>query len=144
MKQRTLILFVIMCIFLVSCSAKQTEDDLPDEVLSLVETYMDACKISADEAIQYIHFESEFTRETYLISGVKLLDYKVNKTEKINDNLYALTVLVKTTATGDDFLRVYNFAALIDEKWFYINGVGNIPLNLKDDFDEEKYSYTHE
>jgi hypothetical protein len=37
--------------------------------------------------------------------------------------------------------HVYNFVAFIDDKWFYINGSGNIPSNLMDNLDEEKYSY---
>jgi len=36
---------------------------------------------------------------------------------------------------------VYNFVALIDKIWYFINGVGNIPPDIKDNLDEEKYTY---
>ena len=87
-------------------------------------------------------------REAYIISGDKLLDYKIENVEKINDNLYAFTILVKTEQStfysGDIFERVFNFVARIDDEWYFLNGVSHIPADLQENLDIEKYTNTGE
>ena len=66
----------------------------------------------------------------------------------INDRLVALTVLIKTVQTvrysGDTFDRVYNFLVKIEDSWYYVNGVSNIPPSIQDGLDANKYAYDDE
>ena len=121
---------------------------IPDEVMSLLERYMDAYKNGTTESVCYMHFENEFTRTAYIDSGDKLIDYKIEATEKINDNLYCFTLMAKTQLMafqfGDDYQRVYNFAAQIGDEWYYINGVSNIPPAVQDNLDISKYTNADE
>ena len=125
-----------------------SEPDIPDEVAELVETYMDAYKKGTEESAAYAHFESDFVRSAYIESGDRLIDYKLESTEKINDNLYSVTLLVKSESSimyfGDEYQRVYNFTARIENEWYYINGVSNIPPALQENLDVNKYTYEGE
>lgn len=89
--------------------------------------------------------DDEFKRSAYINSNDQLVDYKVESFEKINDNLYGLVVFVKTKQSvmrsGDEYMRVFNFAAYINGEWHYINGVNNIPDALRDNLDVSRYTY---
>ena len=109
---------------------------------------MEAYRKGTEYAVEYTHFEDEFVREAYIISGDKLLDYKIENVERINDNVYAFTILVKTEQStfysGDIFERVFNFVARIDDEWYFLNGVSHIPADLQENLDIEKYTNTGE
>lgn len=119
---------------------------VPDEVTELFEKYMDAYKNGVEESVVYAHFEDEFTRSAYIGSNDKMIDYKVESTEKINDDLYCFTLLAKNEVGirhfGDDYRRVYNFVGRIGDEWYVMNGVGNIPQALQENLDASKYTYT--
>lgn len=145
----------VLALFLTGCAALPAEPsqtpeatDILDEVMSLVEQYMDAYKSGTAESVAYMHFESEFIRSAYIDSGDKLIDYKLESTEKINDNLYSVTLLVKSESSimyfGNEYQRVYNFTARIENEWYYINGVSNIPPALQENLDVSKYTYEGE
>ena len=135
-------LFVLIFALLVSFF--QLRDKLPEDAQSLVETYMDAYMNGTKESARYAHFENEVIKDAYLNGATYLIDYRIESTKRINDKLYALTVLVKTNHTGDAYMRVYNFVALINEQWYFINGVGNIPEELQDNLDKSQYLYKGE
>lgn len=118
---------------------------IPDEVRSLAEDYMNAYKNGTDQSVEYMHFEDDFVRSAYIASNGKLIDYEMESIEKINDNLYAFTVLVLTEQAtwhgGEDYERVYNFAVRIEGTWYYVNGISHIPVDLQDNLDPSKYLY---
>ena len=118
---------------------------LPEEVSALIESYMAAYQIGTEKSVEYMHFEDDFIRSVYMASGDRLIAYEMESAEKINDKLYALTILVKTNSTvfhfGDEYQRIYNFVAQIDGEWFYLNGVTNIPSDLQDNLTAENYGY---
>ena len=126
------------------------EPEIPDEALSLVVTYMDAFKIGVNEAVKYIHFSDDWTEGAYLDSNDRLLDYRIESTEVINDDLIALTIQTRTMVSDETgqtqgegtYFVVYNFVARIEGEWRFINGVRHIPEDLKDNFDESKYQYS--
>jgi len=148
-KWPALILLCFLCvIILVSITQQRRDVTIPDDVATLIEKYMNAYRRGTTESADYIHFEDEFKKSAYITSADKLLDYKLESTEKINDNLYALVVLVKTEHStfysGDVYNRVWNFAARIDGNWYYLNGVSNVPTELQDNLDKSKYTYNDE
>ena len=142
----SIIIILALCLFvLFALRQSKTTSLIPNEVSELVNNYMEAYRKGTEYAVEYTHFEDEFVREAYIISGDKLLDYKI---EKINDNLYAFTILVKTEQStfysGDIFERVFNFVARIDDEWYFLNGVSHIPADLQENLDIEKYTNTGE
>lgn len=118
---------------------------LPAEALDLINNYMSAFKKGTDKSVEYIYMEDEFKRSAYINSGDMLIDYKIESFEKINDNLYGLVVLTKTEQSmitfGDVYRSVFNFVGYIDGKWRYINGVANIPTDIQENLDVNKYKY---
>jgi len=126
------------------------EAEIPDEVLSLVVTYMDAFKTGVNEAVKYIYFSDDWTEGVYLDTNDRLLDYRIENVEMINDDLIALTIQTRTMVsdeTGETqgegtFFVAYNFVARIDGEWRFINGVRHIPEVIKENFDESKYQYS--
>ena len=158
------LLGLTLALLLVGCAASPAEpsqppapaestqpmetDGVPDEVVSLVEQYMNAYKNGTGESVDYMHFESEFIRSAYIDSGDKLIDYQIEDAEKINDDLYCFTLLMKSQSSvfqsGDEYQRVFNFAARIENEWYYINGVSNIPPAIQENLDVSKYTYTGE
>lgn len=145
----SIIVILALCLFvLFALRQSKTTSLIPNEVSELVNNYMEAYRKGTEYAVEYTHFEDEFVREAYIISGDKLLDYKIENVEKINDNLYAFTILVKTEQStfysGDIFERVFNFVARIDDEWYFLNGVSHIPADLQENLDIEKYTNTGE
>jgi len=126
-----------------------SNQEMPDEAQALMEAYMDAMKQGVHEAVKYVHFGDDWTEAVYLESNDRLLDYRIEKTEVINDGLVAFTIHSRTAVTDEtgqtqgegSYIIVYNFAARIDGEWRFITGVRHIPEVLKDNFDESKYSY---
>ena len=145
----SIIIILALCLsVLFALRQSKTTSLFPNEVSELVNNYMEAYRKGTEYAVEYTHFEDEFVREAYIISGDKLLDYKIENVEKINDNLYAFTILVKTEQStfysGDIFERVFNFVARIDDEWYFLNGVSHIPADLQENLDIEKYTNTGE
>ena len=143
----SIIIILALCLFvLFALRQSKTTSLIPNEVSELVNNYMEAYRKGTEYAVEYTHFEDEFVREAYIISGDKLLDYKIENVEKIN--LYAFTILVKTEQStfysGDIFERVFNFVARIDDEWYFLNGVSHIPADLQENLDIEKYTNTGE
>lgn len=121
---------------------------LPAEALDLINNYMSAFREGTDKSVEYIYMEDEFKRSAYINSGDMLIDYKIESFEKINDNLYGLVVLTKTEQSmitfGDIYRSVFNFVGYIDGEWRYINGVANIPTDIQENLDVNKYTYDDE
>ncbi len=143
-------LFIIaVCIlFVVLFHSNTNTSELPEEASLVLENYMEEYKKGTPYAVEYAHFENEFIREAYIQSGDKMLDYNIESIEKINEYLYALTILIKTEQSilhqGDEYARAYNFMALIDDRWYFLNGVDNIPMNIQTNLDYSQYEYYHE
>lgn len=134
-----LLVIIALGVFALSISQRNS---LPEDVQALVDQYMEAYKFGTKEAAQYAHFESELIRVAYLDAATILIDYRLESTERVNDDLYALTVLVKTNYTGNAYLRVYNFVGYVEGQWRYMNGIGNIPEGIRDNLDEDRYTYS--
>lgn len=130
------------CLILVLIGCNNTSNDtLPNEAQTLVENYMNAFKIGTKDSAEYAYFRNEEIRDAYCNAATILIDYRIEKIEKINQNLYALTILNKTNMTEDAYLKAYNFVGFIDGEWYFINGVGNIPESISENLNKEVYSY---
>ncbi len=138
-------LFLFVLAFFAVWHNKQKKESvsLPREAEKCVEMYISAYKEGTEEAVVYMHFEDEFRRNAYINSNDKLLEYVIKDTEKLSDDLYALTVEAKTENNllmyGDTFRQAFNFVVRIDGEWYYLNGASHIPENLRGEIDLDKY-----
>ena len=95
------------------------------------------------KAVEYCHFEAsehhsqDAHRNLYIRSGCAIQDYRIQRIDKINDGLYALTLELQD-ASGQ-WKTVYNFVGRINGAYRYINGVSHIPEALRTNFDPSAY-----
>jgi len=145
-----LVMMSVLSLLLVACSQtnsqiKSAAGDIPKEVTDLLTNYLEAGKEGG--GLEYVHFENDADKELSYANPVTLLDYKITQSEKVNDDLYAFTILTQDSGMPQqyidegDYLQVYNFAARIEGTWYVITNQRNIPDNLKTGFDPSKYSY---
>ena len=124
---------------------QRKKSGVPDEVTEVLTAYMDAYREGIEHTADYVHFESDFIRSAFFADPDKLIDYKVESAERINDRLYAFTVLCKTEQTvlhyGEDYLRCFNFVTKIGDRWYFLNGVNHIPQENRENLDETRYVY---
>lgn len=119
----------------------QCHKTLPHAAEEVFIKYMEAFKNGAKEASQYAYFRNDELQHIYEDSGTVLIDYRIENIMRINENLFAITVLVKTNRTSKSYMRVYNFLGRIDGAWQFINGVGNVPDEICTNLNKENYSY---
>jgi len=132
---------IVLSIIVGSIYAYLYNYTLPNAANDVLTKYMDAYKNGTKEAAQFAYFKNDQIKTTYMNAGTILYDYRIEEISRINDDLFALTVLVKTNRTGESYMRVYNFLGRIDNSWRFINGVGNIPDEINQNLDIEAYSY---
>lgn len=138
---------VIVCVLAIAAALTAwwvNRPVLPAEVRQLVKDFNDAMLVDPEIAVEYVHFENPFFRKLFVEAGVQVKAYQVEAAEKINDNLYSFTILCTNNDAIGTTKQAYNFAALIDGKWWYITGVSHIPQNLRENLDESKYVYEDE
>lgn len=142
-KSISIVFFCLVYLFLTGCKEKEIPEksEVPEEVLTFVETVMEAGKIGSSEDIKYKHFENEILIQYDLASNDKIIDYKIEHAEMINENLTALTMQIKSEQTYGEYEQVYNFVARIDGELYYVTNVREIPPELKENLDESKYRY---
>jgi len=143
MKGRTisLLLAVLILMFLNSCGKNCTIEsegsntfDCPDEVYSLVVNYSEAYKQGTPIAKKYVYFQNEERRNAFENDSAKLLAYSIEDIIKINDNLYEISLLIRTDIliyageiNEQEYLRITNYAGKIDGEWKIILNERSIP-----------------
>lgn len=139
--RRKILLFLLCAIML--CSITGCGSDM-QRVEQCARQYLQAFQDGGmAEAVQYCHFEanefysSDDHRQLYIRSGCAIQDYRIQKIDKVNDRLYALTL----TLQDDSGLwkTVYHFVGYIDGAFHYINGIHHIPPALCTGLDREAY-----
>ncbi len=124
---------------------------VPQEVISFFEDYMEAGKkgLHSSEALSYCYYSpnSEFYRQMDETTPWFVLDYEIDQIEKINDGLYAFTVLTKKSASDAEdtsagyYDRIFNFVGEIDGRQYIIKNIRDIPEALTEGLNPDLYSY---
>lgn len=130
---------LLLAVFLSGCT--ENGEHIPNEVQDTVESYFEAFKQSTAEAAKYAYFPTEDIREIYVEqTQQKLVSYKVKSIEKLNDELYAVTVVGRLNTYDSDEIA-YGFVGNIDGTWLYIGTVDYIPETLSEGLDLSEYQY---
>lgn len=118
---------------------------VPTEIKELLDSYYTHYQEGVAESVKLMYFSDAQMKQAYVDSNDYLIDYKLENIEKINEKLYAVTVNCKTMYSmiliPDEFEKVYNFIAYIQGNWVYINNISQIPMELQENLNPEKYVY---
>lgn len=147
-----LLLSLTLLVPLIACAKTDEQgskfgEDIPAEVADFIVEYYEAFKKSEGDARPYRYYISEEIKErTYANSpDYKVLEYEIKDGEKLSDNLYAfkISVLMDTMPQekidNRDFYSYYNFVAKIDGKWLICPGKADIPADMKEGFDLDRF-----
>lgn len=92
-----------------------------------------------------MHFEDDSIRDIFIATEDRLENYEIENIEKINENLYSVTLLTRMKINhipGQEGLSTsYNFVVRIGNQWFYLNGINHIPENLRENLNPDNYRY---
>ena len=142
MKRTFIVIFILAALLSTSCNSNYSRS-IPDEVVQLAEEYLDALINSTSKPIDIVYFKPEHDteKEDYLNQGYPLLSYKIEDIEEINKDLYCLTILYELSTTSGNYIKAYNFIGVIDGEYKFIINQRDIPENIKENFESEKYIY---
>lgn len=136
------ILFYLFLLALItSCARNANSDfpDIPDNIMNLYTNYMVAAQKGATEAATYRYFVNEQEEKAFSSNeNWKILEYQLNKAEKLSDFLYAFTSDIKS---NEGKAKVYYFAAWFQEEWNFVLNIQAVPEAIKKDIDIEEYTY---
>jgi hypothetical protein len=137
-------------------------EDVPQNVFDFMVNYLNACMISNAEAFPYVRFFSEYADTyvfSYLHAGIRVGKWEINSFERINENLYAVNYYYEHITPReelidgewviyeDDWVVDYtgnapNFVGILDGEMFVIINVREVPEELAEGLDREKYRVT--
>lgn len=135
-----IILAVAVCMGWISVVKGRTISFIPDDVTQFLYSYLDTCMEHPENAVDYVHFESDIERDAFGRSHLEILDYEILGAQKINDRLYAFTL--KVVKEYDTYPKRYYFVGLIDNDLYLMVNAGNVPEALQDGFNKEDFALT--
>jgi len=138
-KSICLVLSVILLLALFSGCEKPQPEFIEAE--SYLRAYYDALKHGFANAHGYLYFgEYEFVREDIIQFPDKLVDYIIEDSQRINDNLYEFTVLTEfDTIHVGMYSRGFSFVGRIGDQVYVMMSIDYIPEELRENLDYEKY-----
>lgn len=143
--RHALLVFFVVCLLgaysaSLSKKASQTISFIPSDVTDYFYSFLNTLQDHPEDAVTYCHFETDGEKVAYSLSNVHVLSYELLGVEKINDDLYAFTIHLEKEF--DTHPRRYYFVGKIDGNLRLMVNAGNIPEELKEGFDEKRFTLT--
>ena len=94
--------------------------------------------------VLYFPQESTYEKiayETNVENGIYPISAVIHHVDKVNENLYAVSLNVTMANTEQSGNEVFNFVAKVDDQWRYILACTNIPKEIVGDSDLSEYWY---
>lgn len=133
--------FLCMILLFTACSSNPSDasPDIPEDVESFLEEYLEVRREGTDKAVEYVYFPEEYANhyELYKNSGDILLEYSISESKKVNDGLYAFRI--RFASEGAPVEEAYNFVAVIDGEYRIIINRRSVPEELRENFTEDDY-----
>jgi len=139
------ILLFLLFVFIVGCSNTKENDKTAfssSEASSLIEEYYESLKDGFGSVNEYLYFgdQYEYIRKEVIEFPDKLVDFIVEDSSRINENLYEFTVLTEFDLFQPGvFVRDFAFVGNINGRAYVITSVDFIPDELSENLDIEKY-----
>lgn len=113
-----------------------TAGGLPDDVEEAVLEYYRAALKGPEAEAEFLYWPMEYNwmQQIYATHNGTTIAYDIKKIEKVNDNLYALTVDCTTTQdfTSETSSEYTGYVGKIDNIWRYIIHAGYVPDEISD------------
>lgn len=138
MNRKKLLCAGLCLILLVACCWGCDKAPEEDPAVAFFQDYLEAAKAGSEEAFPYIYFESAEHEELYLSNPDRILSYEILGSEKINDNLTAITYQSENS-TGDDRTRTA-FVSRMDGEYKVIRNVLSVPEELSENLVVDNYT----
>ena len=139
MNRKKLLCAGLCLILLVACCWGCDKAPEEDPAVAFFQDYLEAMEISNEAALPYVYFENEEKEEMFLdSSGNRLLSYEILQSEKINDNLTAVTYYSEDSLYGE--LTWTSFVARMDGEYKVIRNVSSVPEELSENLVVDNYT----
>ena len=138
MNRKKLLCAGLCLILLVACCWGCDKAPEEDPAVAFFQDYLEAAKAGSEEAFPYIYFESAEHEELYLSNPDRILSYEILGSEKINDNLTAITYQSENS-TGDGRTRTA-FVSRMDGEYKVIRNALSVPEELSENLVEGNYT----
>ena len=138
MNRKKLLCVGLCLILLVACCWGCDKAPEEDPAVAFFQDYLEAAKAGSEEAFPYIYFESAEHEELYLSNPDRILSYEILGSEKINDNLTAITYQSENS-TGDDRTGTA-FVSRMDGEYKVIRNVLSVPEELSENLVVDNYT----
>lgn len=147
-KKSIVFIFVILAVLLAinvifwHMASKRYISFIPSDVTNVLYSYLDICENNPEDAVVYTHFENETDKQMYIAAAYRIVGYEILGAEKINDNLYAFTLHIERTF--NTYPKRYYFIGKFDDSFKIMVNIGNVPEELQEGLDIERYTLTLE
>ena len=106
--------------------------------------YLNAMKTGPEEAVEYASFPNDDIRNSFLGSPLYIVDYEIESSEVINEDLHAYTILIQDNYHGDVYRKIYYFVGRTNGNYTVYGNVDYVPESLRTDLDISDFSYQDE
>lgn len=141
------ILLLAVIIVLSACSQDPTinppqESTVPPDMVEHYINYLETAKSDWYAAVNYYcHFEMQDRKAMAEISKTYIQNYEISTWEMISDKLWVVHTTIVDIAHPEGVVAA-NFVGVIDNQYYVMTGVDQVPESLKGDANIESYRPT--
>ena len=134
---------VAACLAIISITViRSRADKIPTEVEVLYVNYLEAISSDYSKAVdEYCHFEIPESEELTRQATDYVINYKITTWERLSDNLWAVNASLITVFSPEG-KNITNFIGLIDDRYYVMTSIRQIPNSLKETVDFTPYIST--
>lgn len=132
-------ILIVLLVFIIYQNPRKSTEIYEESLI----TYLEAMKQGTDKAIEYTAFPNEIIEYDYLHSPMRIADYEIVSSAKINENLYAFTLNIALSDQPEVYTPLYYFVGQQDGKYTVYINAGYVPEYLHVNFDANDYSYSN-
>lgn len=143
-KPHFLILILVVIMIFGACSGNcntpiPQEATVPPDMVDHYTHYLEAAKSDWYTAVNdYCHYEMQDRKAMAEISKMYIQEYEISTWAKITDQLWVVNATLIDVAHPEG-VEVTNFVGVIDDQYYVMTGVDQVPLSLKGNADIETY-----
>lgn len=130
------IIAVVLVLFANCCS--RNRDNPYEEALI---TYLEAMEEGSQKAIEYTAFPNEMIEYDYLHAPMRIVDYEIVSSVRVNENLFAFTLNIASSDQPNVYTPLYYFVGYQDREYTVYINANYVPESLRESFDVTEYSY---
>ena len=106
------IIAVVLVLFANCCS--RNRDNPYEEALI---TYLEAMEEGSQKAIEYTAFPNEMIEYDYLHAPMRIVDYEIVSSVRVNENLFAFTLNIASSDQPNVYTPLYYFVGYQDREY---------------------------